>query len=309
MELAEDPLTGKKVEVVRYSNLGVGVLRRGKVRDVYDLGEELLIYHTDRVSAFDIVLPTLIPRKGESLQKLSVYWMERSRRVFPNHLLSVEDSRTIRVRKAKRVDIEWVVRRYLYGSLWRAYSKGERKLYGIKFPEGLRMADELPAPVITPTTKVDVGHDEEITRKLAVEKGIVNKSTWDELEEATLKLYEFYESEARRRGIIIPDFKIEFGWYGRELIQIDEPPTHDSARMWARRYYRPGEAQERHCLDKEFLRECLRRLGFAGEGEPPVLPRRVVGEVVKRCAGAYRVLAEGASVEELKLASVDEIFK
>jgi phosphoribosylaminoimidazole-succinocarboxamide synthase len=308
MEVAEDPLTGKRFEVVRYSNLGVGVLRRGKVRDVYDLGEELLIYHTDRVSAFDVVLPTLIPRKGESLQKLSVYWMERSRRVFPNHLLSVEDSRTILVRKAKRVDIEWVVRKYLYGSLWRAYIKGERKLYGIKFPEGLRMADELPAPVITPTTKADVGHDEEITRKLAVEKGIVNKSTWDELEEATLKLYEFYELEARQRGIIIPDFKIEFGWYGKELIQIDEPPTHDSARMWALRYYRPGEAQERHCLDKEFLRECLRRLGFSGEGEPPVLPRRVVGEVVKRCVGAYRVLAEGASVEELSLASVDDIF-
>ncbi|MBM5804521.1 MAG: phosphoribosylaminoimidazolesuccinocarboxamide synthase [Candidatus Verstraetearchaeota archaeon] len=309
MELAEDPLTNKKVEVVRYSNLGVGVLRRGKIRDIYDLGEELLIYHTDRVSAFDVVLPTLIPRKGESLQKLSVYWMERSRRVFPNHLISVEDSRTIRVRKARRVDIEWVVRKYLYGSLWRAYSKGERKLYGIKFPEGLSMAEELPAPVITPTTKADVGHDEEIARKLAVERGIVDKSTWDELEEATLKLYEFYEAEARQRGIIIPDFKIEFGWHGKELIQIDEPPTHDSARMWARRYYRPGEVQEKHCLDKEFLRECLRRLDFAGEGEPPILPRGVVGEVVKRCVGAYRVLAEGASVEELRLAGVDDIFR
>jgi phosphoribosylaminoimidazole-succinocarboxamide synthase len=309
MELAEDPLTGKRVEVVRYSNLGVGVLRRGKVRDIYDLGEELLIYHTDRVSAFDVVLPTLIPRKGESLQKLSVYWMEKSKKVFPNHLLSVEGSRTIRVRKAKRVDIEWVVRKYLYGSLWRAYSKGKHELYGIRLPEGLRMAEELPAPVITPTTKADVGHDEEITRKFAVEKGIVNNSTWDELEEATLKLYEFYESEARRRGIIIPDFKIEFGWYGKELIQIDEPPTHDSARMWARRYYRLGEAQERHCLDKEFLRECLRRLGFAGEGEPPVLPRRVVGEVVKRCVGAYRVLAEGASLKDLGLASVDDVFR
>jgi len=309
MELTEDPLTGKKVEVVRNSNLGLGVLKRGKVRDVYDLGEELLIYHTDRISAFDVVLPTLIPRKGESLLKLSVYWMERSMKVFPNHLISVENSRTIRVRKAKRVDIEWVVRKYLYGSLWRAYSKGKRELYGIKFPEGLRMAEELPAPVITPTTKADVGHDEEITRSLATEKGIVDKNTWDELEEATLKLYEFYEAEAKKRGIIIPDFKIEFGWHGKELIQIDEPPTHDSARMWALKYYRLGEAQERHCLDKEFLRECLRRLGFSGEGEPPVLPRRVVGEVVKRCVGAYSVLAEGAGVEELKLASVDDIFR
>jgi len=308
LELAEDPLTGKKVEVVRNSNLGVGTLKRGKVRDVYDLGKELLIYHTDRVSAFDVVLPTLIPRKGESLQKLSVYWMERSRKVFQNHLISIEDSRTIRVRKARRVDIEWVVRKYLYGSLWIAYSKGRRDLYGLKFPEGLRMADELPNPVITPTTKADMGHDEEITRKAAVERGIVGRGTWDELEEATMKLYEFYESEAKQRGIIIPDFKIEFGWYGKEMIQIDEPPTHDSARMWARRYYRPGEAQERHCLDKEFLRECLRRLGFSGEGEPPVLSKRIVREIVKRCTGAYSVLAEGASIEGLDLASVDDIF-
>ncbi|MDD1766771.1 MAG: phosphoribosylaminoimidazolesuccinocarboxamide synthase [Candidatus Methanomethyliaceae archaeon] len=309
MELAEDPLTGKKVEVVRNSNLGVGILKRGKVRDVYDLGNELLIYHTDRVSAFDAVLPTLIPRKGESLQKLSVYWMERSRKVFPNHLISVEGSRTIRVRKARRIDIEWVVRKYLYGSLWTAYNKGRRNLYGLKFPEGLRMAEELPNPVITPTTKADVGHDEEITKKAAVERGIVSRDTWDELEEATLKLYEFYESKANKRGIIIPDFKIEFGWCGKELIQIDEPPTHDSARLWARRYYRLGEAQERYCLDKEFLRECLRRLGFAGEGEPPVLPKQIVREIVKRCTGAYSVLAEGASIEGLNLASVDDVFK
>lgn len=309
MELVEDPLTGKKVEVVRNSNLGVGTLKRGKVRDVYDLGKDLLIYHTDRVSAFDIVLPTLIPRKGESLQRLSVYWMKNSGKVFPNHLISVKDNRTIRVRKARRVDIEWVARKYLYGSLWTAYSKGRRNLYGLKFPEGLKMADELPNLVITPTTKVDVGHDEEITRKAAMEMGIVDRDTWDELEEATMKLYEFYESKANQRGIIIPDFKIEFGWCGKELIQIDEPPTHDSARMWARRYYTPGEAQERHCLDKEFLRECLRRLGFSGEGKPPMLSKQIVREVVKRCIGAYSVLAKGASIEELGLLSVDDIFK
>jgi phosphoribosylaminoimidazole-succinocarboxamide synthase len=163
--------------------------------------------------------------------------------------------------------------------------------------------------MITPTTKVDVGHDEELSRKAAIETGIVDRDTWDELAEATIKLYEFYESKANQRGIIIPDFKIEFGWYGKELIQIDEPPTHDSARMWARKYYRPGEAQERHCLDKEFLRECLRRLGYSGEGRPPVLPKRIVGEVVKRCVGAYNVLAEGASIEGLDLAGVDDIFK
>jgi len=308
MALMKDPVSGAEVEVVEYSDLKVGKLRRGKVRDVYDLGKELLIYHTDRVSAFDVVLPTPIPRKGESLLRLSVHWMRLSGKVFPNHLLSVEDSRTIRVKKAKRIDVEWVVRRYLYGSLWRAYAKGRREMYGVRFRDGLEMAEALPYPIITPTTKADIGHDEEITRSEAVGRGLVDGDTWDQLEEATLRLYGFYEGEAKRRGIIIPDFKIEFGVHEGQLIQIDEPPTHDSARLWARKYYRRGEPQEKHCLDKEFLRECLRRLGFSGGGTPPELPEAVIGEVVKRCVGAHRVIAEGASIEELGLKSVDDIL-
>jgi len=307
--LAEDPITGKSVEVVGESDLGKGVLRRGKVRDVYDLGETLLIYHTDRVSAFDVVLPTLIPHKGESLLKLSVFWMKRSGGIFPNHLLEVVDGRTLSVLKAKRIDIEWVVRKYLYGSLWRAYSRGERDLYGVRLPGGLQMAEELPSPIITPTTKADTGHDEPITKEEAVRRGLTDAETWHELEEATLRLFQFYEDVSRRRGIIIPDFKIEFGLHGNELIQIDEPPTHDSARMWAEKYYRVGESQESHCLDKEFLRECLRRMGFSGEGKAPELPREVVGEVVRRCVGSYRVISGEASIDDLGLASVDDLFK
>lgn len=308
MEIVNDPLTGKEVEVVRFSDLKAGIPRRGKVRDVYDLGDELLIYHTDRISAFDVVMPTLIPHKGESLLKLSIYWMENSRQVFPNHLIGVVDSRTIRVKKAKRIDIEWVVRKYLYGSLWRAYKEGRRNMYGLQFPDGLRMADELPDPVITPTTKADVGHDEEISKEEAIAKGLVDRETWGILEEATLKLYEFYEVEAKRRGIIIPDFKIEFGTVDGELIQIDEPPTHDSARMWSIEHYKPGEPQEKHCLDKEFLRECLRRMGFSGEGQPPELPQQVVREISKRCMGAYSVISGAATIRDLRLASVDEIL-
>ncbi|MEN3006760.1 MAG: phosphoribosylaminoimidazolesuccinocarboxamide synthase [Candidatus Methanosuratincola petrocarbonis] len=308
LEIVNDPLTGKEVEAVRYSDLKAGIPRRGKVRDVYDLGDELLIYHTDRISAFDVVMPTLIPHKGESLLKLSVYWMERSRKVFPNHLIGVVDSRTIRVKKAKRIDLEWVVRKYLYGSLWRAYKSGRRELYGIRFPDGLRMAEELPEPVITPTTKADVGHDEEISKDEAIAKGLTDLETWGVLEEATLKLYEFYEAEAKRRGIIIPDFKIEFGVAEGELIQIDEPPTHDSARMWDMERYRPGQPQEKHCLDKEFLRECLRRMGFLGDGQPPELPKGVVKEISKRCIGAYSVISGSASIRDLGLASVDDLF-
>lgn len=308
MEIVNDPLTDKEVEVVRYSDLKAGICRRGKVRDVYDLGDELLIYHTDRISAFDVVMPTLIPHKGESLLKLSVYWMERSRKVFPNHLIGVADSRTIRVKKAKRIDLEWVVRKYMYGSLWRAYKSGRRELYGIRFPDGLRMAEELPEPLITPTTKADVGHDEEISKEEAIAKGLADRETWSVLEEATLKLYEFYEAEAKARGIIIPDFKIEFGVVDGELIQIDEPPTHDSARMWDMERYRIGEPQEKHCLDKEFLRECLRRMGFSGEGQPPELPKAVVREISKRCVGAYSVISGASSIRDLGLASVDDLF-
>lgn len=308
MEFMEDSLTGEKVKLVGYSNLGIGNLRRGKVRDIYDLGSELLIYHTDRVSAFDIVLPTLIPRKGEYLQKLTVFWMRKSRKVFPNHLIDVVDERSILVRKAKRIDVEWVVRKYLYGSLWREYKNGRREMYGIKFPDGLKMAEELPEPVLTPTTKSDIGHDKEISKAEAIELGLVDRDTWSTLEEASFRLFEFYESEARKAGIIIPDFKLEFGFYGSGLIQIDEPPTHDSARMWAMKYYSVGAPQEAHCLDKEFLREWLRRMGFNGEGTPPELPPLVVREVAKRCVGSYKVLAEGARVEDLGLLSVDEIF-
>lgn len=309
VEWSVDPLSGERVEIVRYSDLKKGRLTRGKVRDVYDLGDELLLYHTDRVSAFDVVLPTLIPRKGTSLAKLSLFWMNESRKIFPNHLIEAVDGRTLRVKKAKRIDIEWVVRKYLYGSLWRDYSKGRREIYGLRFPEGMKLAEELPEPVITPTTKEDVGHDMEISKAEAIRLGKVDRETWDELEEATLKLFEFYEGVAKRRGIIIPDFKIEFGVVGGELIQIDEPPTHDSARMWSIRHYAQGERQEKHCLDKEFLRECLRKLGFSGDGSPPPLPDSVVREVVKRCVGAYEVIAEGKKIEELMLSSVDDIFK
>jgi phosphoribosylaminoimidazole-succinocarboxamide synthase len=298
-----------KNEVIGYSNLNIGKLRRGKVKDVYDLGDELLIFYTDRVSAFDVVLPSLIPNKGESLLKLTVYWMEKSKKIIPNHLISVIDNRTIKVRKAKRIDIEWIIRKYLYGSLWREYQEGKREIYGIKLPSGLRKAEELPHPILTPTTKTDIGHDVPITKKEAIEKNIIDKDTWDFLEEISLKLYEFYEGEAKYRGLIIPDVKLEFGYVGDEIIQIDEPPTHDSARIWALKYYRIGESQEKYCLDKEFLRECLRRMGFNGEGEPPILSPIIINEVRKRCIGAYEVLAKGKNIDELNLLSVDDIFK
>jgi len=310
-ERVPDPLGEGFVEVLRASNLfGENIKpRRGKVRDVYDLGETLLIVTTDRVSAFDVVLPTLIPHKGKSLHALSVDWFRRTREVFPNHLLESVDERTMKVVKAERIDIEWVVRAYLYGSAWRAYRAGQRVISGVKLPEGLTMAEELPEAILTPTTKSEVGHDVELSKEEAIERKLLSLEEWNILEEASLRLFEYYHKEARKRSIIIPDFKLEFGRHRDGLIQIDEPPTHDSARFWVERKYEAGKPQETHCLDKEYLREYLRRVGFAGEGAPPELPLPVIREVSKRCVASYLVLAKHQSIDSFVLKSVDEIFE
>ena len=305
-----DPLGDGYIDVVLESNLfdSSKLMKRGKVRDIYDLGEYLYIFSTDRISSFDCVLPTPIPHKGTSLHALSVYWFEKSKQVFPNHFVESVDSRTMKVFKAERIDIEWVVRGYMYGSMWRAYEKGERTFSGVKLENGIRLAEKLPSPILTPTTKSDVGHDVETSREEAIEKGIVTREEWEILEDASLKLYEFYSKHAKSRGIILADVKFEFGRWRGELIQIDEAPTHDSARLWDASRYVVGRKQEASCLDKEFLREYLRRAGFTGEGEPPDLPWLVVAEVSKRCFGAYRVLIGDGKISDFKLKTLDELM-
>jgi len=306
-----DPLGPGEVEVVKASNVygDERPPRRGKVRDVYDLGDELLILTTDRISAFDVVYPTLIPHKGRSLHALSEYWFKETKDVIPNHFLESVDDRSMRVLKADRIDVEWVCRAYLYGSAWRAYRDGARSVSGVELPEGLVMAEELPEVIITPTTKSESGHDEEISKAQAIEEGLVTADEWSELEESTFKLFEFYRSTARSRGFIIPDFKLEFGRRDGRLIQIDEPPTHDSARYWAEAFYEPGRGQEATCLDKEFLRECLRRMGYTGEGPPPEIPTPVVREVSKRCVASYQVISGQKTLADFDLKNVDEVWE
>lgn len=306
-----DPLGPGEVEVVKASNVygDERPPRRGKVRDVYDLGDELLILTTDRISAFDVVYPTLIPHKGRSLHALSEYWFKETKDVIPNHFLKSVDDRSMRVLKAERIDVEWVCRAYLYGSAWRAYRDGARSVSGVKLPDGLIMAEELPEVIITPTTKSESGHDTEISKAQAIEEGLVTADEWSELEEATYKLFEFYRSTARSRGFIIPDFKLEFGRRDGQLIQIDEPPTHDSARYWAEAFYEPGRGQEATCLDKEFLRECLRRMGYTGDGPPPEIPTPVVREVSKRCIASYQVISGQKTLTDFDLKNVDEVWE
>jgi phosphoribosylaminoimidazole-succinocarboxamide synthase len=285
------------------------LLRRGKVRDVYDEGDQLLIVATDRISAFDVVMPKGVEGKGVALTNLSEFWFLKTARIFPNHFIAKSDNRTLRVRKAERIDIEWIVRAYLYGSAFRAYSKGAREISGVQLPGGLQLAEELPNIILTPTTKSDVGHDEELSKEEALKKKLVTTDEWRELEEATYRLFEYYKREARLKGVIIPDFKLEFGRVGKDdLIQIDEPPTHDSARFWAMNKYKIGEKQEKNCLDKEFLRDFLMRKGFSGEGPVPELPDLVLSQISKRCTGAFQVLSGQRTLDSLELLSVEEVL-
>lgn len=308
--IVNDPLAEGKVEVVRYSDAVKGVEpRRGKVRDVYDLGKEMLIVTTDRISAYDVVFPTLIPHKGESINRLSEFWFKKTRNIIPNHFIKIEDGRTMRVKKAERIDIEFVCRAYLYGSAWRSYRDGARTVSGVKLPNGLNMADKLPEVILTPTTKAEAGHDLEISGKDAIAQNLVTKDEWMELEESTLKLFAAYQSHAKSRGFIIPDFKLEFGRLDGGLIQIDEPPSHDSARFWAEKFYEPGKPQEAHCLDKEFLRAYLREVGYMGDGPAPEIPAPVVKQVSMRCVASYEVLSSEKNLSDYNLKNIAQVMR
>ena len=309
--LVDSPLGKGDVEVLRVSDLfnGNPKPRMGKVRDVYDMGDHMYIVTSDRISAYDVVYPTLIPHKGPSLHALSLFWFKETKDIIKNHLLEVIDERTVKVVKAKRVDVEWVCRAYLYGSAWRAYNKGARTISGVTLPDGLVMAEKLPEVILTPTTKEESGHDKEISKVEAIAAGLCTKDEWELLEKSTFKLFERYQSVSKKHGLIIPDFKLEFGKVGDEFIQIDEPPTHDSARYWAEQFYEPGKPQEATCLDKEFLRSYLQNIGYLGDGPPPTIPAPVVREVSKRCVASYKVLSGQNKLEDFCLKTVDQVME
>ncbi|RJS75221.1 phosphoribosylaminoimidazolesuccinocarboxamide synthase, partial [Candidatus Bathyarchaeota archaeon] len=215
--------------VVLETNLEYPLLKRGKVRDVYDLDDKLLIVSTDRISAFDVVLPSGIPHKGQALNLLSAYWFRETENIVPNHLLEVVDSRTILAKKAVPIKVEFVVRGYLYGSAWEKYRKGE-PVCGVNLPPGLRRAEKLPQPILTPTTKADVGHDIAITKNDVAK--MIGADLAEKIEEYSLKIYEAASKKAEKNGIIIADTKFEFGLCDGEVLLIDEVLTPDSSRFW-----------------------------------------------------------------------------
>ena len=273
----------------------------GKVRDLYDLGDELLIVSTDRISAFDVVLPNGIPDKGKVLTGLSTFWFNDTASVADNHLITteVEDypdvlqpdaellkGRSMLVRKAERVDVECVVRGYLAGSGWSSYQKTS-EICGQKLPPGLRESDRLPELLFTPTTKAEQGeHDEPIT--IEEMRNQIGSELTDRLIDASFELFRAASQHAESAGIILCDTKFEFGQRDGQLIVIDEIFTPDSSRFWPADLYEPGKPQQ--SFDKQFVRDYLSEIGWNKEPPAPELPETVISKTSEKYREAYRLI-------------------
>jgi len=277
------------------------LIKRGKVRDVYAVDDEhLLIIATDRISAFDCILPTAIAHKGEVLTALSKFWFEKLADIVPNHLVTTDveqmpgalrreediKSRSMLVRRAEVFPVECVVRGYLVGSGWKDYLRtGE--VCGHKLPENLLESAELREPIFTPSTKAEIGHDENISEEQV--RGIIGKETTDRLRDISLRLYGEARDYARSRGIIIADTKFEFGRdQNGEIILVDEALTPDSSRFWPAESYAPGKSQP--SFDKQFVRDYLETLDWDKRPPAPPLPTEVAKATTERYLEAYRLL-------------------
>ena len=277
---------------------------KGKVRDTYDLGDKLLMVTTDRLSAFDVVLPNGIPSKGQVLTQLSAFWFRETEQIVPNHLISTNlneyppelrahrnqlAGRSMLIKKAHRINFECVVRGYLAGSAWKEYRQ-TGMVCGIKLPKGLREADQLPEPIFTPATKAEEGHDLNIS--LEEMKNHLGEDLGQALADASLAIFTYAAKLALDKGIIIADTKMEFGLLNHQLILIDELLTPDSSRFWAVGDYAPGQSPP--SFDKQFVRDYLERIGWNKQPPAPELPQ----DVVEGTAQRYREALQWLTGEE-----------
>jgi phosphoribosylaminoimidazole-succinocarboxamide synthase len=286
-------------KVIRETHFpGIEPLARGKVRDLYDLGDRLLIVATDRISAFDVVMPTPIPDKGRVLTQLSLFWFELLGDIIPNHVLSAkhfpapfdhytEDlaCRSMVVRKTEPLPIECVARGYLSGSGWKEY-RASGKVCGIGLPDGLKESDKLPEPIFTPATKSTSDHDENISFERTAE--MIGRDLAEKVRDITLEIYRRAAAYAEPRGILLADTKFEFGRLNDELIWIDEALTPDSSRFWPAAQYKPGGPQP--SFDKQFVRDYLERIQWPKTPPGPGLPQDVVVGTRAKYREAYRIL-------------------
>jgi phosphoribosylaminoimidazole-succinocarboxamide synthase len=300
--------------VLTSSDLPLSLFRRGKVRDVYEVGNNLLIVSTDRISAFDVVLPCGIPDKGKVLNQLSAFWFRKTAHIMPNHVIKVVESdvilnevenltagaeqlpdsligRSMLVTRAERVSVECVVRGYLSGSGWAEYRE-TGGIGDVRLPSGMKEGQELPEPIFTPTTKSDTEHDRLLTAEDIKDLGI--ESIYRELEQKSLLIYSYARDYAKRRGIIIADTKFEFGYIDGELGLIDELLTPDSSRFWDIEKYEVGRSQP--SLDKQPVRDWLSASGWDKKPPAPMLPPEVIGQTSEKYRDVYRRLT-GEAIE------------
>jgi len=294
-------------DVLLKTDLPLPAFVRGKVRDTYDLGNLLLIVATDRISAFDVVLPCGIPNKGRVLNQLSAFWFDQTKDLMPNHLVATLDDvsrldayltpgnrfdypaylagRSMVVKKVKRLPVECVVRGYLSGSAWEEYQQSGT-ISAMKAARGLKQSQELPQPLFTPTTKAESGHDLPLSME---EVGkLVGKAVAEKMKQKSLAVYSYAQGYALARGIIIADTKFEFGLDGNRLILIDELLTPDSSRIWETRLYKVGQSQPSY--DKQPVRDWLSRSGWNKEPPAPMLPPEVIEATSRRYQQAYEML-------------------
>ena len=277
---------------------GLQLRGRGKVRDIYEVGTDLLIVATDRLSAFDVVLPTPIPDKGKVLTQLSLFWFDKLHGIVPNHIITATDftgalapyaadlaGRSMLVKRTDPIPIECVVRGYLSGSGWKDYQKTGR-VCGIPLPSGLVESSQLPNPIFTPSTKATTGHDENISFEEAASR--IGESLALRLRDVSIEIYTRAAAYASARGIIIADTKFEFGLAGQDLIWIDEALTPDSSRFWPADEYEPGRAQP--SFDKQYVRDYLERIGWNKQPPAPALPAEVVAATRARYRESYERL-------------------
>ncbi len=282
---------------------------KGKVRDVYDLGDKLLIVATDRISAFDVVLPTGIPGKGKVLTQMSLFWFDLVKNVVGNHLIAADvdqypedlkryrhvlEGRSMLVKKAKRIDIECVVRGYISGSLWKEYK--EKRLYegksntinlfGIELPTHLRESERLPYPIFTPTTKSEEGHDQSLLFEDVIK--MIGEDLALRLRAKSIRVYKKAADYAEKRGMVVADTKFEFGMIDKKLILIDEIFSSDSSRFWDKRIYKVGKPQE--AFDKQIVRDYLESVGWDKKPPAPELPEEVVLKTLEKYEQAYKKL-------------------
>lgn len=300
--------------VVRTALSGYPLVHSGKVRDTYDLGSELLMIATDRISAFDVIMAQGVPGKGSALTQLSRFWFDQTRDLVPNHLITTDivtlsrlsdterallEDRSMIVRKAERIDFECVVRGYLSGSAWSEY-QSHGTIAELPMPPGLLESSELTEPIFTPAVKNEAGHDENIS--VATLRDRIGRELAVELERRSIMLFTVARDLARERGIIIADTKFEFGFVEGQLIVIDEMLTPDSSRFWDLAAYEPGRAQA--SFDKQFLRDWLIASGWNREPPPPDLPAEVIEgtkqryqEAVARFTGSSTITVSGSDPE------------